>query len=440
MSEPPIPRRSIPLYVRILIGVAAGAILGVLFGTRPILPGLTNQDLGDIGLLFVRLLKALAVPLIFLAILDSLLRSQIRLRQGGRLLLICLVNVSVAFAIGLTILNVFRPGEAWRGHLEEIAGHTAGERPAPPPEASLSLLRNLDSYVPVSLVEPFVKNTVIAVVLLALLVGAGMRRVKRAGPPSAQAGIETLERAVEAGYETLIVLLTWVVQAIPFAVLGVVASVVGRTGFSAFAALGTFLAVILSGLVLHGFVYYPLAAWLVGGKPPSVFFGRGADAILMGLSTNSSLATVPLTLRSLQKMGVAPESARLSACIGTNLNNDGITLYDAMAALFLAQACGFQLDLGQQAVVVLASLMAGVGITGIPEAGLIVLPLVLSAVGLPDKVVVAAIPLVLPVDWIIGRVRSAVNVMSDMLVAILLDVGRQPAPDAAPADGAAATL
>jgi Na+/H+-dicarboxylate symporter len=182
-------------------------------------------------------------------------------------------------------------------------------------------------------------------------------------------------------------------------------------------------------------------AWLAGRKPPRVYLGGGADAILMGLSTNSSLATVPVTLRCLtEKMGISQESARLSACVGTNLNNDGITLYDAMAALFIAQACGFDLSLGQQAMVVLASLMAGVGIAGIPEAGLIVLPLVLGSVGLPEAVVVAAIPLVLPVDWIIGRARSVVNVMSDMLVAILLDRERvAPAPETAAQPGVAAS-
>jgi len=227
----------------------------------------------------------------------------------------------------------------------------------------------------------------------------------------------------------MVVMLGWIVQSIPFAVFGVVAQVVGRAGLDAFAALGIFLAAILLGLALHSLVYYPLMAWLVGRKPPSVYLGQGADAILTGLSTNSSLATVPVTLRCLtEKMGVSQESARLSACVGTNLNNDGITLYDAMAALFIAQACGFDLSLGQQAVVVLASLMAGIGIAGIPEAGLIVLPLVLGSVGLPEAVVVAAIPLVLPVDWIIGRARSAVNVMSDMLVAILLDRDRADAP------------
>lgn len=437
MNGPAPHRRSVPLSLRILAGVGAGAVLGALFGAGPILPGLTNQDLGELGLLFVRLLKALAVPLIFFAILDALLRSEIRIRSGAKLLLICLVNVSVAFAIGLSLLNVLRPGERWRGQLGEIAGLFRGDAAQVPPSASLSPLKNLDGFVPVSLLDPFAKNAVIGVVLLALFAGAGMRRVRSAGSPSARAGIETIEHGVEAVYETLIAMLTWVVQAIPFAVLGVVASVVGRSGFQAFAALGTFLAVILAGLALHGLVYYPLAAWLAGGKPPRVYLGHGADAILMGLSTNSSLATVPITLRSLERMGVSPESARLSACIGTNLNNDGITLYDAMAALFLAQACGYDLDLGQQALVVVASLMAGIGITGIPEAGLIVLPLVLGAAGLPDKVVAAAIPLVLPVDWIIGRARSAVNVMSDMLVAILLDAGRAsaagPAREAIPA-------
>jgi DAACS family dicarboxylate/amino acid:cation (Na+ or H+) symporter len=428
------PRRRVPLAAWILVGAAAGALLGAWLGTAELLPGLDSQDLGELGLLFVRLLKALAVPLIFVAILDSLLRSEIRARQGARLVAICLVNAAVALTIGLTLLNVLRPGDAWRGRFQERAGLGGGGAPAP--AASLSPLRNLDGLVPASLLDPFAKNSVISVVLLALLAGAAMRRVRSAGPASAQAGLATLTRAVEAGYATLVAMLGFVVHAIPFAVFGVVAAVVARSGLGAFAALGSFLAVILAGLLLHGFVYYPLAAWLVGGKPPRVYLGRGAEAVLTGLSTNSSLASVPLTLRALERMGVSPESARLSACVGTNLNNDGIALYDAMAALFLAQACGFELDLGQQLVVALASLAAGAGITGIPEAGLIVLPLVLGAAGLPEQVVAAAIPLVLPVDWIIGRVRSAVNVMSDLLVAILLDAfggAATPSPSSSPA-------
>jgi DAACS family dicarboxylate/amino acid:cation (Na+ or H+) symporter len=420
----------LPLYARILTGVAAGAILGVVFDDRPIVLGLHNRHLGELGLLVIRLLKALAVPLIFFAILDAFVRTAISARQGGKMILVCLVNVSVAFAIGLTLMNVWRPGEAWLGQFADLVG-TAGTEGAPAPTAvkpTLDPLKNIDGYVPVSLLDPFTRNSVISVVLLSLFVGAALRRARRA---SASGSVAALEGLIAGAYEVLVVMLFWVVQTIPFAVFGVVAQVVGRAGLQAFSVLGIFLAVILLGLALHALVYYPLVAWLVGGKPPQVYLGRGADAILMGLSTNSSLATVPVTLRCLDRMGVSPESARLAACVGTNLNNDGITLYDAMAALFIAQACGFDLGLGAQVVVVLASLMAGVGIAGIPEAGLIVLPLVLGSVGLPEAVVAAAIPLVLPVDWIIGRARSVVNVMSDMLVAIVLDRGRAvPVADA----------
>jgi DAACS family dicarboxylate/amino acid:cation (Na+ or H+) symporter len=122
---------------------------------------------------------------------------------------------------------------------------------------------------------------------------------------------------------------------------------------------------------------------------------------------------------------VGDNSARLAVCAGTNLNNDGVTLYEAMTALFLAQAIGLDLDAGQQIVIVFAALMAGIGIAGVPEAGLIVLPLVLGAAGLPETVVAAAIPLIAPVDWILARLRSAVNVLSDMLVALLLDAWEQ---------------
>ena len=108
------------------------------------------------------------------------------------------------------------------------------------------------------------------------------------------------------------------------------------------------------------------------------------------------------------------------------MNNDGITLYEAMAALFLAQAIGMDLPFSKQMIIVISSIMAGAGIAGIPEAGLIVLPLVLGAAGFPDHVIAAALPLIIPVDWILARARSGVNVMADMLVAILLDVGYKP--------------
>ncbi len=420
-------RKPLPLAVQVLIGFGVGATLGVLFGTEPYLFGFTNEDLGQIGVLVVRLLKALATPLIFFAILDGFIRTDLSTRHGVRLVKICLVNVSVAMAIGLTIMNTLQPGRAWAGDLANlrlaIEARVAGSPPTlQTPEATLNPIANFGGHIPDSLVEPFLKNNVISIVLLGILVGCALRRVRTLQPAGDAGGVGLLEQAIATLYQTLVQMLGWVVMAVPLAVFGVVAQVVGKSGLGVFNILWVFLSTMLAGLAIHSLIYYPLMAWRLGGKRPAEYLGRGADAIMTALSTNSSLATVPVTLRCLtEKMGVSDRSARLAACVGTNLNNDGITLYEAMTVLFLAQASGYVLDLPQQSIAVFASIMAGVGIAGIPEAGLIVLPLVLSAVGLPDALIAAAIPLILPVDWIIARCRSAVNVMSDMLVAIVVD-------------------
>ncbi len=424
-----------PLYVQVLLGAAVGTALGLLFGERPYLLGLSNQDLGQIGALVIRLLKSLAAPLILLAILDAFARTDISLRQAGRLFGICLVNVTVACSIGLMLMNVLRPGDQWRGQIDQLLHQVDSEAPREAAAGvSLDPIKNLSQYVPESLVEPFLRNNIISIVLAGVLAGAALRRIKQLQHERGQTSVRVLEQIIEASFQIVLQVLEWVVRAVPLAVMGTIASAVGKSGLDIFRLLAPFLFTILLGLALHAFVYYPLIAWLLGRKSPKTYLGEGADAIITGLSCNSSLATVPVTLRCLtEKMGVSEGSARLATCIGTNLNNDGITLYEAMAALFLAQAMGNDLSLAQQLGIVVAAIMAGIGVAGVPEAGLIVLPLVLGAAGLPEGVVLAVIPLILPVDWILARCRSGVNVMSDMVVAILLDAGeRRPAETAPP--------
>jgi Na+/H+-dicarboxylate symporter len=428
---------SLPLYTQVLIAVTCGALLGVTFGQEPYLGSLRNEHLGKLGLFVVTLLKTLAIPLIFFAILDALIRTSLPLRQGGKLLVICFVNVSVAMAIGLVIMNTWQPGLAWNGHVDELLHLVPGTKPSAGALESVhagsrSPIEYLLSYIPRTIMDPFSTNNIIGVVLLALVLGAVLRHLQGTADPG-RGVIHVLVRGIERIYGWLVKILGWIILVVPLAVFGVVAQVVGKSGVGVFSVLWIFLATILLGLALHALVYYPLVAWLVGKKSPKIYLGQGADAIMTALSCNSSLATVPVTLRCLERMRVSIQSARLAACVGTNLNNDGITLYEAMAALFLAQALGFDLPIANQVLIVAASIIAGAGVAGIPEAGLIVLPLVLSAAGLPEQVIIAAIPLIMTVDWIIARARSGVNVMSDMLVAILLDVGQAtPAADPEP--------
>jgi Na+/H+-dicarboxylate symporter len=411
----------LPLYTQVVIAVILGTIVGSVFGQEPYLGGLRNEQLGQAGMFVILLLKTLAIPLIFFAVLDAFLTTVLPLRQGTRLILICLINVSVAMAIGLVIMNAWQPGLYWRGHVDELLNLApaprspgAGEVPA-----SGHPLEEIASYIPRTILEPFTSNNVIGVVILALVLGALLRRLRGAEEEPTHS-MDPVVQAVATIYRWLVRILWWIIRLVPFAVFGVLASIVGRVGLGVFADLWVFLVAILAGLSVHAFIYYPLVAWMVGNKSLRIYVGRGVDAIMTAISCNSSLATVPVTLRCLDRMGVSPQSARLAACVGTNLNNDGVTLYEAMAALFLAQALGYELSMGHQLVIISASIMAGVGVAGIPEAGLIVLPLVLSATGLPNAVIGAAIPLIMSVDWILARVRSGVNVMSDMLVAILL--------------------
>jgi len=412
----------LPLYTQVLIAVICGTAVGTLFGQEPYLGGLRNEYLGRFGMFVILLLKTLAIPLIFFAVLDAFVSTILPLRQGRRLLVICLINVAVAMTIGLVIMNTWRPGLSWSSHVDELLNFAPGSMPSGAPLAGAgggSPLEEIASYIPRTMLQPFTSSNVIGVVILALFLGTLLRRLR--GPEEApRHSVEPLVRAIERIYRWLVRVLWWIIRLVPFAVFGVLASIVGRVGLGVFSAVWIFLAAILVGLLFHAFVYYPLVAWLVGKKSPRIYIGKGADAIMTAVSCNSSLATVPVTLRCLERMNVSPQSARLAACVGTNLNNDGVTLYEAMAALFLAQALGYELSMGHQLLIVVASIMAGIGVAGIPEAGLIVLPLVLSAAGLPNAVIAAAIPLIMTVDWILARVRSGVNVMSDMLVAILL--------------------
>jgi len=439
-SAPPTGARArarFPLWQQIALALVLGLVLGTLAGPKPIAFGLGTEQLGRLGMLVIRALKALAVPLVAVLVLDSLLHFEIPARQGWRLLRICLTNVSVAMIIGLTLTNLIEPGRHLRDLFGPVMADAArataaeakpGGTPAPAP--MLDPISGIESMIPASIGGPFVENTVLPAALLALLFGIALRSARRQAGAGGAASFDTLRAHVHLLGQALQTALGWVVLLVPFAAFALVARAVGVAGLQALLGLWVFLAVIALGFVLHAGLYYPSLAWFLGGKSPRVYLGGARDALVTGIATNSSLATVPVTLRCLtERMGVSPTSGRIAACLGTNLNNDGIALYEAMAVLAIAQACGIELGLAQQAAVVGASVMAGMGIAGIPEAGLVMLPVVLSAAGLPEIVVAAAVPLVVPVDWILARARTVINVLSDMVVAILLD--RQPMPEEA---------
>lgn len=384
--------KRIPLYARIVIALAAGVVAGL------VVPEGVAQALDIPARLILRLLGAIAPPLILVAVSRALLRADVGGRLAGKMFFLLALNTLVAIFIGLTVANVVRPG-----------AH-ASLPPGEAPQIAGNPLTQILDNVPSSVLRPLVENNVIGVIFIAVAIGIAARSLEE----SRRAQVIS---ALEIAFDLILKALHWIIALVPLAVFAKVSYVVGTQGFRPFVALGWFIVAVILALTLQGFYYLTRIAISSWVRPAALLRGM-RDALAMAFSTASSTATMPLTYSLLRdRVGLREESASMGALVGSNFNNDGTALYEAMAALFVAQMTGADLTLTQQALVVLTSIVASVGAAGIPEAGLVTMTLVFSAVQLPT----GYIALLLPVDWFLDRCRTAINVMGDVNVSCLLD-------------------
>ena len=419
------PRGKLSLTSRVLAAIVVGTLLGIVGGDQPYWGGLQNASLGQLGLLIIRFIKGLAIPLIFFAVVNTLVRTRLSKTVGLRFITICLVNSSIAAVLGLSILNLLGSQPELQSGPREVFNKILGaQSPSSLQSAGksgINLLEGIANLLPPNFIDPLQNNNVIAIVVLAILVGSAIRSLNAQGEGEESQTAKALEQLAHGGFLVFSRALQISLEIVPFAVLGLVAHAVGKAGVQIFVDLGSFLLIAILGLASQALLYYPAAAFLITGRNPFEFLRNSGEAMVMAAGVNSSLATVPVTLKCLQRMKVGEQAAFISVCGGSNFNNDGIVLYEIMAAIFIAEVLGMHLDLAQQGVIVISSILAAIGIAGVPEAGLIILPIVLSSTGFPETVIAAAIPLVAPIDWLVGRCRSAVNVLGDILGACLLD-------------------
>jgi Na+/H+-dicarboxylate symporter len=393
-----------PLYVRIIIALVIGAIVGKLMGER----AAKFKPFSDIVL---QLLKLLATPLIFVAVVHALLKAQATGKTAARLAWLLITNTTVAILVGLLVANTLRPGR-WSPF---TAG---GEAPAQKPfDAASEFL----SKVPGNFVDPFRTNEILSIIIVAISFGIAMRIVRARQQAAGKTGYKIIEDLMETIFELVMVTLQWIFQLVPLAVFGVVARTVGTQGFKPLISMGMFVLAVIVALALQAAFYLArmrLGSWVRPGR----FLKGASDALALAFSTASSAATLPVTYScAIDKIGIREESAGMGIMVGGTFNHDGTALYEAMAALFVGQALGMHLGLGHQIIVVFMSIIASVGAAGIPEAGLVTMLAVFSAVHLPAEYV----PLLLPLDWFLDRCRTCINVMGDMSVACLLD-GKHP--------------
>ena len=384
-----------PLGAQLVVALVAGGLVGRALGA-------SAAPLGALALIYVKLLKLLATPLVFVAIVDTFCAhaggveagadpdralhgeraGRLRDRGGG---------------MHLFPLGRFVDG----GALARAAAPAAIRRRMPSARSPGSPRHVLDHLL---------VDNVLWVIGVAVLAGLGVRllasrvvdarggavaRLPAARP--ARVGARGAAGGVRGGREGG-----------------------GRERLPAVVRCCVFSSLVGAGIALQVFGWYSLVLKLSRGARRGVLSHRRRRAFHRVLG-GSSLATLPVTLHTLEiELACRAEAARLAACVGTNLNHDGIMLYEAAAALFVAHAFAIPLGVGAQLKMVAASVLAAVGIAGVPEAGLITLSLVLGAAGLP----LAAVPLSLPVDWLLGRLRAAANVASDLVVATLVKCSR----------------
>jgi Na+/H+-dicarboxylate symporter len=433
--QPGEPRRGVlawwhrtPLYLRIAGALVLGVVAGLVLGERAGALALPSR-------LILRLLGALAPPLILIAVVQALMHAQIGGRGTLRLVSLLALNTLVAICIGLLVANLVQPGR-WSQLTPSAQKPTSAKGNDPLAARVLEILRANDykpapekptdpftqflDNVPQSLLGPLGDNgKVLGVIFIAVAFGIALRRVR-------EQPIRTVDDLVSLAFGSLLVILHWIIDVVPIGVFGIVASIVGTQGFDPFKSLGAFIVAVLLGLLLQAAYYLTRIRFGSWVRPRHLLWGT-RDALVMAFSTASSTATMPVTYSCLRdRVGLREQSASMGALVGSNFNNDGTALYEAMSALFISQMLGISLSLPKQVMVVLTSVDASVGAAGIPEAGLVTMTLVFTAVGLPTPF----IALLLTVDWFLDRCRTTINVMGDMNVSCLLD-GKEPGAEAA---------
>ncbi len=399
----------LPLYVWVVLAVLLAIPTGLFWGD-----GAARLEL--LPTVILRALTALAAPLVVLAILSAIVTNEVKGRLGALMMAFYLLNTLVAMMIGLALTNLINPGKG---------AALVEQGSAPVVLAKKTATDLLLDLVPTSVAEPFTKNHLAQLVVLTIALGIGLVKIRDQQKARGETSFKVVVDFLTIGFELLMKVLLWVVALAPLAVFGIVASIVGKKeGLKFLDSLLWLIVVVVLGLALQ-VLWYLLQMAVVAKMSPWRFLRGSLEVMASTISTSSTAATIPITLKSLERLGVSRRSSQLTACIGTNFNNDGTALYMATAVLFMAQALNFELSLGDQVMIMLTTLIASVGAGGIPSGSFVTMPLIFAAVRLPAE----KIPILLTVDWLLDRCRTTSNVLGDMTVAVLLD---RISPPAAP--------
>ena len=387
------------LWKRILIALVLGGIVGAIVGESIV-------SISWIGVLFVRLIKMLIVPLVFVTLVSGVvsMRDPRRLGSiGGRSIILYLGTTLVAIAIGLALAVIVRPGVGI-----DLSSASPAEFQAP-----VDLKERLLSIVPVNPFAALAQADLLAIIFFALLTGAGLLMIGEKGRPLAD--------NFDAATELMLRITGLVMEVAPLGVFALVAVVMGTTGPQTFVYLFLLSIVVLVGCALQIFVTQVLLVKLLARLPILPFLRGVREAQLVAFSTSSSAATLPVSLSAAEhNLGIKPAVASSVLPLGATINMDGTALYVGVVTVFAAQAFGIPLDFSDYVLIGLTTTLVSVGTASVPSASLFLLAAVIESVGMSPAQTALVVGFILPFDRVLDMTRTVVNVTGDLCVATIV--------------------
>ena len=390
------------MFLLILLSIALGIMMGIFFPEQMI----ASRWIGQV---FINLLKLIVLPLIFCALVSAIasIGDMQRLSSIGVLTLgYVLLSVSIAVTIGLTLLNLFKPGVGVSAQLSLSNATPADLKPL---EFSSFLL----SLFPPNIIAAAARYEIMPIVFFSIVFAFACISVG----PQARSVIEFF-----TGLRDILVrMIVWLMYLTPVGLFSLLGAAIAEASLQhlllqSLRGMLAFVCIFICGLLFQILWQFILVTTLLR-KNPKEFIQSASNALLTAFATSSSMATLPVTMLVAKQQGVNEDVARFVLPLATTINLAGTAMYEAVSALFFCQVLGFDLSLPAQIGVFFSAIIAGMGATGIPEGGLITMVMVLKIVNVPTS----AIGLLLPFDRILDRFRTVTNVWGDIVCAIFVD-------------------
>ena len=413
------------LHWQIIIGL----LLGLIFGVVSALMGwgqFTTDWIAPFGTIFIRLLKFIAVPLVLTSLITgvaSLSDLKKLSRIGGKTISIYIITTAISVTIGLVIVNILQPGNKvpydMQSKLQETYQADASYRADSAQEVKeRGPLQLFIDMVPSNFFEAASNNrNMLQIVFIALLIGIGLIQIpKKKSKP--------VLNVFEGLNDVIIKLVDIIMLIAPLGVFSLIAQTINKVAgndphqvVELLSALGFYMIAVIIGLIVHMALTYTTLLKFYVKMPLNTFFTGIGPAQLLAFSTSSSGATLPVTMeRCEDELGVSEEVSSFVLPIGATINMDGTALYQAVAAVFISQAIGLELNLLDQLTIVVTAVLASIGTAAVPGAGIIMLVIILEAIGVPST----GIALILGVDRILDMLRTVVNVTGDATIAVTI--------------------